>query len=102
MGYDNLVVDMLGLGVMKRTSDDLPLIFDVTHALQNRDPAGTGSGDRCEQIVDLARAGMGGGFGLGWPVPGSGTKIRTGQVRWSKRTSTGQIGTVPGENQGPR
>ena len=32
-GYDNLVVDMLGFGVMKRTCDDLPLIFDVTHAL---------------------------------------------------------------------
>ena len=31
-GYDNLVVDMLGFGVMKRTCDDLPLIFDVTHA----------------------------------------------------------------------
>ena len=26
-GYDNLVVDMLGFGVMKRTCDDLPLIF---------------------------------------------------------------------------
>ena len=32
-GYDNLVVDMLGCGVMKRTCDDLPLILDVTHAL---------------------------------------------------------------------
>lgn len=38
MGYDNLVVDMLGFGVMKRTCEDLPIIFDVTHALQNRDP----------------------------------------------------------------
>ena len=35
-GYDNLVVDMLGFGVMKRCCDDLPLIFDVTHALQCR------------------------------------------------------------------
>ena len=33
-GYDNLVVDMLGFGVMKRSCDDLPLIFDVTHSLQ--------------------------------------------------------------------
>ena len=31
-GYDNLVVDMLGFGVMKRTCEDLPIIFDVTHA----------------------------------------------------------------------
>ena len=33
-GYDNLVVDMLGFGVMKRVSNDAPIIFDVTHALQ--------------------------------------------------------------------
>tara|TARA_B100001063_G_scaffold237481_1_gene258456 strand:+ start:582 stop:1433 length:852 start_codon:yes stop_codon:yes gene_type:complete len=57
-GYDNLVVDMLGFGVMKRCCDDLPLIFDVTHALQCRDPGGAVSGGRRSQIVDLARAGM--------------------------------------------
>ena len=32
-GYDNLVVDMLGFGVMKQSCEGLPLIFDVTHAL---------------------------------------------------------------------
>ena len=57
-GYDNLVVDMLGFGVMKRTCDDLPLIFDVTHALQCRDPGGAASGGRRTQVVDLARSGM--------------------------------------------
>jgi len=57
-GYDNLVVDMLGFGVMKRCCDDLPLIFDVTHALQCRDPGGAASGGRRNQVVDLARAGM--------------------------------------------
>ncbi|KZR85044.1 3-deoxy-8-phosphooctulonate synthase [Synechococcus sp. MIT S9504] len=57
-GYDNLVVDMLGFGVMKRCCDELPLIFDVTHALQCRDPGGAASGGRRSQIVDLARAGM--------------------------------------------
>ena len=57
-GYDNLVVDMLGFGVMKRTCDDLPLIFDVTHALQCRDPGGAASGGRRTQGVDLARSGM--------------------------------------------
>ena len=57
-GYDNLVVDMLGLGVMKRTCDDLPLIFDVTHALQCRDPGGAASGGRRSQVMDLAKAGM--------------------------------------------
>ena len=57
-GYDILVVDMLGFGVMKRTCDDLPLIFDVTHALQCRDPGGAASGGRRTQVVDLARSGM--------------------------------------------
>ena len=57
-GYDNLVVDMLGFGVMKRTCDELPLIFDVTHSLQCRDPGGAASGGRRSQIVDLAKSGM--------------------------------------------
>ena len=57
-GYDNLVVDMLGFGVMKRCCDDLPLIFDVTHSLQCRDPGGAASGGRRNQVGDLARAGM--------------------------------------------
>ncbi|MBA1191002.1 3-deoxy-8-phosphooctulonate synthase [Pseudomonas entomophila] len=62
LGYDNLVVDMLGFGVMKRTCNDLPIIFDVTHALQQRDPSGAASGGRREQVVELARAGMGVGL----------------------------------------
>lgn len=61
-GYDNLVVDMLGFGVMKKTCDNLPVIFDVTHALQQRDPGGAASGGRREQVLDLARAGMGVGL----------------------------------------
>ncbi|MBM7457073.1 2-dehydro-3-deoxyphosphooctonate aldolase (KDO 8-P synthase) [Oceanisphaera litoralis] len=57
-GYDNLVVDMLGFGVMKQATGGAPIIFDVTHALQCRDPLGEASGGRREQIVDLARAGL--------------------------------------------
>ena len=57
-GYDNLVVDMLGFGVMKQASQGSPVIFDVTHALQCRDPLGAASGGRREQVVELARAGM--------------------------------------------
>ena len=57
-GYDNLVVDMLGFGVMKQCCDELPLIFDVTHALQCRDPHGAASGGRRSQVIDLARAGI--------------------------------------------
>jgi 2-dehydro-3-deoxyphosphooctonate aldolase (KDO 8-P synthase) len=58
-GYDNLVVDMLGFDVMKKASNGSPIIFDVTHALQCRDPMGAASGGRRQQTVDLARAGLG-------------------------------------------
>lgn len=57
-GYDNLIVDMLGFGVMKQVTDDLPVIFDVTHALQQRDASSSASGGRRHQVADLARAGM--------------------------------------------
>ncbi len=57
-GYDNLVVDMLGFGVMKQTCGNAPLVFDVTHALQCRDPGGAASGGRRAQVGELARAGM--------------------------------------------
>lgn len=62
LGYDNLVVDMLGFGVIKKTCNNLPVIFDVTHALQQRDPSGAASGGRRQQVVELARAGMGVGL----------------------------------------
>lgn len=57
-GYDNLVVDMLGFPVMKEVTNGSPIIFDVTHALQCRDPMGSASGGRRHQTVELARAGM--------------------------------------------
>ena len=57
-GYDNLVVDMLGFGVMGRVTDGVPMVFDATHALQMRDPGGAASGGRRQQIAELARAGM--------------------------------------------
>ena len=62
-GYDNLVVDMLGFRVMKKTTGNLPIIFDVTHALQQRDAGGATSGGRRQQVVDLARAGIAVGLG---------------------------------------
>ena len=55
-GYDNLVVDLLGFGIMKKTCYDLPLIFDVTHSLQCRDSNSHISGGRREQSLDLAKA----------------------------------------------
>jgi 2-dehydro-3-deoxyphosphooctonate aldolase (KDO 8-P synthase) len=55
-GYDNLVVDMLGFRTMKTVSGGLPLIFDVTHALQCRDALGAASGGRRQQVAELGRA----------------------------------------------
>lgn len=57
-GYDNLVVDMLGFREMKDATGDCPVIFDVTHSLQCRDPLGEASGGRRRQVLELARAGM--------------------------------------------
>jgi len=57
-GYDNLVVDMLGFGVMKRVTGNLPVIFDVTHALQTRAAGAATSGGRRAQLAELARAGL--------------------------------------------
>ncbi|MBE1301633.1 MAG: 3-deoxy-8-phosphooctulonate synthase [Alteromonadaceae bacterium] len=54
-GYNNLVVDMLGMDDMKKQA---PVIFDATHALQR--PGGrTDSADgRRAQAAELARSGM--------------------------------------------
>ncbi len=57
-GYDNLVVDMLGFKIMRDVIGGAPLIFDVTHALQCRDPMGAASGGRRNQVAELGRSGM--------------------------------------------
>ena len=57
-GYDNLIVDMLGFRTMKEVSNGAPLIFDVTHSLQCRDPMGAASGGRRQQVAELGRAGI--------------------------------------------
>ena len=61
-GYDNLVVDMLGFQEMKKVSGGLPVIFDVTHALQCREVASKVSGGRRGRVFELARAGLGVGL----------------------------------------
>jgi 2-dehydro-3-deoxyphosphooctonate aldolase (KDO 8-P synthase) len=55
-GYDNQVVDLLGLGVMRHVSGDKPISVDVTHALQCRTPGDAQSGGRREQMLPLAKA----------------------------------------------
>lgn len=62
-GYDNLIMDMLGFRVMKQMTGDLPVIFDVTHALQQRGLGDAASGGRRQQVVELVRARMAVGLG---------------------------------------
>ena len=62
-GYDNLVVDMLGFSVMKKTTNDAPVIFDVTHSLQQRESGAAASGGRRAQVAELARSGLALGLG---------------------------------------
>jgi 2-dehydro-3-deoxyphosphooctonate aldolase (KDO 8-P synthase) len=55
-GYNNLVVDMLGFGIMKQF--EYPVMFDVTHSLQMPGGLSDAAGGRRQQVMELARAGM--------------------------------------------
>ncbi|MBU29825.1 MAG: 3-deoxy-8-phosphooctulonate synthase [Gammaproteobacteria bacterium] len=59
-GYNNLVVDMLGFGIMKQMH--VPVIFDVTHALQKPGGRLDSAGGRRQQVTELARAGVANGL----------------------------------------
>ncbi|MFQ3171850.1 MAG: 2-dehydro-3-deoxyphosphooctonate aldolase (KDO 8-P synthase) [Oleispira sp.] len=54
-GYNNLVVDMLGMDDMKIQA---PVIFDATHALQRPGGRTDSAGGRRAQAFQLARSGM--------------------------------------------
>lgn len=56
MGYDNLVVDPMGFGVMKETTGGAPIICDTVHASQMRLPGSEASGGRRQLVPDLTRA----------------------------------------------
>ena len=53
-GYNNLIVDMLGLAELKRYG--YPVIFDVTHSLQKPGGEGKSTSGRRSLALDLARA----------------------------------------------
>jgi len=53
-GYNNLVVDMLGLAELKRY--EYPVIFDVTHSLQEPGGEGKSTSGRRSLALDLAKA----------------------------------------------
>ena len=58
-GYNNLVVDMRSLAVMRNTG--CPVVFDVTHSVQQPGGQGTHSGGKREYIPVLARAAIAAG-----------------------------------------
>src|SRR5271170_2923677 len=53
-GYNNLVVDMRGLAIMRGFG--WPVVFDATHSVQLPGSAGTASGGQPQFIAPLARA----------------------------------------------
>jgi len=55
-GYNNLVVDMLGFSLLKDFS--YPVLFDVTHSLQQPGGLGNAAGGRRESVRELALAGL--------------------------------------------
>ena len=55
-GYNNLVVDMLGMVELKETKS--PVIFDVTHSLQRPGGLGDKADGRGSSVFELARAGI--------------------------------------------
>jgi 2-dehydro-3-deoxyphosphooctonate aldolase (KDO 8-P synthase) len=59
-GYNNLVVDMRGLAIMRGFG--WPVVFDATHSVQLPGAAGSASGGQPQYIETLARAAVGAGI----------------------------------------
>jgi len=60
-GYNNLVVDPLNFGIMKKTG--CPVVFDVTHSLQVPGGQSDSAGGRRQAVFELMLAGMSQGIG---------------------------------------
>jgi len=60
-GYNNLVVDPLNFGIMKRTG--YPVVFDVTHSLQIPGGRSDSADGRRQAVFELMLAGMSQGIG---------------------------------------
>jgi 2-dehydro-3-deoxyphosphooctonate aldolase (KDO 8-P synthase) len=58
-GYNNLVVDMRSLAILRETG--CPVVFDATHAVQQPGARGTSSGGEREHVPVLARAAVAAG-----------------------------------------
>ena len=60
-GYNNLVVDPLNFGIMKKTG--CPVVFDITHSLQIPGGRSDSADGRRQAVFELMSAGMSQGIG---------------------------------------
>lgn len=60
-GYNNLVVDPLNFGIMKKTG--CPVVFDITHSLQIPGGRSDSADGRRQAVFELMNAGMSQGIG---------------------------------------
>jgi 2-dehydro-3-deoxyphosphooctonate aldolase (KDO 8-P synthase) len=88
-GYNNLVVDMRGLKIMRDAG--WPVVFDATHSVQLPGGAGDASGGQPQFIEPLARAAVAAGVdGVFVEVT---TTPRKGALRRPQRAAAGPAGT---------
>ncbi len=92
-GYNNLVVDMRGLQIMRDFG--WPVIFDATHSVQI--PGGLGQCFRWTAAVHSDAGARGGGCRCGRRVRGSSRRARESLVRRPERASSGSAGGPVGE-----
>jgi 2-dehydro-3-deoxyphosphooctonate aldolase (KDO 8-P synthase) len=85
-GYNNLVVDMLGMDLMRSMA---PVVFDVTHALQR--PGGRGTA-RMGAGTGAGSGAGGGGAGHRGPVCRGASRAGAGFVRWALCLASGGFG----------
>ena len=94
-GYNNLVVDMRGLQIMRDFG--WPVVFDATHSVQL--PGGRATPPAASRSSSSARPRRRRG-GRGWHLRGSARSARARPVRWRECPAIGQIGGALGEAAG--
>lgn len=57
-GYNNLIVDILGLRIMNEISCGCPVILDASHSLQIKNQSNNIFKGKRKQIIELAKAGI--------------------------------------------
>ena len=90
-GYNNLVVDMRSLAIMRKFA---PVVFDATHSVQlpsaSRRRRWSGNKRRPTRVYSSAGAGGGRG-GCGWRIPRSPRQSQGSQIRRSECAGVDQV-----------